>query len=322
MTAELRIGSPARWVHPSFYPVQALVSELAGLGIQEVPISAHMARLSNSLGQIRLPSFSRRSKTSLVFIPMMGPRFDLLAAGSRLGRPVVYAWDIWEKDVAKWIENVDRFGVELLICTSSDAKALLDSGGVGCRTFYLPEATDVSLYQGGGPLVERTTSVLEIGRRSDFWHSAVVEGLARRGCQHLFEVSAGSLVFETRSQMLEGFKSSAVSLCLPRSMTHGDSSGKVETFTHRYLESMAAGCIVLGHAPRDLVDLFGYNPVVEVDWQDPLGQIFMLLDSLPSLQSLVDTNVIETEMRGSWRVRSKEILALVRAEFDLEVDDE
>lgn len=43
--------------------------------------------------------------------------------------------------------------------------------------------------------------------------------------------------------------------------------------THRYLETMAAGCIPWGHAPEELCRLFEYNPVLEIDRGDPLKLI-------------------------------------------------
>ena len=56
-----------------------------------------------------------------------------------------------------------------------------------------------------------------------------------------------------------------ISICFPRSMTHTAAIGGLETVTHRYfLSSLASGCLV-GHCPEELRDLFGYNPVIEVE---------------------------------------------------------
>ena len=47
----------------------------------------------------------------------------------------------------------------------------------------------------------------------------------------------------------------------------------VETLTHRYLESIASKRVVVGRCIRELEMLFGYNPVIEVDMADPVGQL-------------------------------------------------
>ena len=68
--------------------------------------------------------------------------------------------------------------------------------------------------------------------------------------------------------LVAGLANSRVSICFPQSITNPERCGKVETVTLRYFESMASKCLIVGKCPLELRDLFGYNPVIEVD--DPI----------------------------------------------------
>jgi hypothetical protein len=96
-------------------------------------------------------------------------------------------------------------------------------------------------------------------------------------------------------------------------MTHPQRSGDVETVTHRYFESMAAGCIIIGHAPRELVDLFGYNPVIEADVSDPAAQLEAILREPGAHAGLVERNRKRMMEVGTWDVRIRTILELLAA---------
>ena len=38
----------------------------------------------------------------------------------------------------------------------------------------------------------------------------------------------------------------------------------VETLTQRYWETMLSRTVIVGHAPKELIDICGYNPVLEL----------------------------------------------------------
>ncbi|WP_127360604.1 hypothetical protein [Actinacidiphila soli] len=73
--------------------------------------------------------------------------------------------------------------------------------------------------------------------------------------------------------------------------------------THRYLESIGSGCIVLGHAPVELVELMGFNPVVEVDWSAPADQALEILADSQKWQPHVDRALQRLSEVGDWGVR-------------------
>ncbi len=47
--------------------------------------------------------------------------------------------------------------------------------------------------------------------------------------------------------------------------------------TERYLQSMASRRFVFGRSPTEMGDLFGHNPIIEVDLQCPVGQLVWVL---------------------------------------------
>ena len=69
---------------------------------------------------------------------------------------------------------------------------------------------------------------------------------------------------------------------------------------------------MLGRAPKELIDLIGYNPVVEVDWKDPRGQVAAIVDEIGRYQSFVDRNRKIALEFGNWRVRMPLLVSGIR----------
>jgi hypothetical protein len=66
---------------------------------------------------------------------------------------------------------------------------------------------------------------------------------------------------------------------------------------------MASKCIIVGHAPQELIDIFGYNPVIEAEEGNEFEQIESLLDNLDSFQGLVERNYNRLLEVGTWKSR-------------------
>lgn len=61
--------------------------------------------------------------------------------------------------------------------------------------------------------------------------------------------------------------------------------------------------IIIGKAPKELVDILGYNPVVDLDKEHFSEQVEDILANLGDYQKLVDRNR-ETAMKlGDWKCR-------------------
>ena len=106
-----------------------------------------------------------------------------------------------------------------------------------------------------------------------------------------------------------------IAVSFPRCDTHKEMAGEIETLTERYWESMLSRCLMLGRAPKELVDIMGYNPVVEVDWTNPEKQLAEIYVHLSDYQELVDRNYHIAKERGVWCARIPMILEEIRSFF-------
>jgi hypothetical protein len=154
--------------------------------------------------------------------------------------------------------------------------------------------------------------VLELGRKNDLFHSRITDPLATARRPHLFEKVKGQIIFPDRPGLIRGLSQSKISICFPSSQTHPERSGTVETVTLRYFESIASKCVLLGHAPQELIDLFGYNPVIEVDTGSEYEQLKSILSDPDSARVLVEKNYQRLLEVGTWKCRIKEALAVLR----------
>ena len=127
--------------------------------------------------------------------------------------------------------------------------------------------------------------------------------LEKAGKTYLYEKEKGGIVFPSREEFVAGLARSKISICFPSSMTHPDRAGDVETMTTRYLQSMISKCLVLGHAPAEMVELFGYNPVVEMDMADPAGQIVEMLRDYASYLPFIEKNFSLVSEDHTWAKR-------------------
>ena len=95
-------------------------------------------------------------------------------------------------------------------------------------------------------------------------------------------------------------------------MTQPEVAGDIETLTQRYWENMLSRIVMVGHAPKELVDLIGYNPVIDLDREHPNEQILDILAHISDCQPLVDRNR-ETALRlGEWTLRMKKVMEWLR----------
>jgi hypothetical protein len=122
----------------------------------------------------------------------------------------------------------------------------------------------------------------------------------------------GMSVFPGKTGFVEGLGRSRISICFPCSETNPERAVTVETVTHRYFESIASKCLILGHAPKELIDLFGYNPVIEVAWGSEFEQIRSLLNNIATYQEFVERNYERLLEVGTWESRIAMILSEVR----------
>jgi hypothetical protein len=306
--APVRVAVPELDEHPSSYVIRDFTNALVREGVEPI-------RLRRWVGSVLSRSGLRvqRSSGQLVIVPLMGRRSDVLAAASLYGRPVPFCWDVWEPEWELWANLLDTVQAPLVVTTSLQSAQHLQVTLTSALVRHLPEATAVGRYKPGGPLSHRTTDVLELGRRNPRWHEAVEAAARGHGLKHLYERRRGEFIFSDEASLIAGLADTKISVCFPSNITHPERSGSVSTLTNRYLESMASRCLVLGHAPDELSDLFGFNPVIEADTTEPWSQLESIVDSVESYQASVDEAYRAVQSLGSWRHRVRQLLGLIRA---------
>lgn len=101
-------------------------------------------------------------------------------------------------------------------------------------------------------------------------------------------------------------------------MTQPEMAGDIETLTQRYWECMFSRLVMVGHAPQELVDFIGYNPIIEL--RDDISAEALIRDVLEHIddyQELVNKNWETAERLGSWDVRMKWLMGELREDFSL-----
>ncbi len=111
---------------------------------------------------------------------------------------------------------------------------------------------------------------------------------------------------------METWQQTKISICFPKSSTDPESSGGVETVTFRYFESIASKCLIVGHCPQELKDLFGYNPVIEIKESGEGEQLLRLLSNIGRYQDLVEKNYQRMCEVGTWDARVRTMLPLLK----------
>jgi hypothetical protein len=292
--------------HPADRMVQDFVESLSNAGAGTV---RRLAWLGKALERMGRPTWVAGSRPTIV--PLMGCKWWRLTACTTFGPTIPHCWDAWGPELDVWARRLSDPRVVAAITSSSTARDELRARLPTMSIQYVPEAVDIKRFPIPAPLRSRSIDVLELGRRNTRWHHAVQSMLADAAAVHKYERSAGEIIFPTDADLDAGLLDSRISICFTKRDTHPELSGSVDALTQRYLESIAAGCILLGRAPEDLIGLFGYDPVIPVDWTDPQGQLREILASLEDHQPAVEANRLRLLDVASWQVRGPQLVQVI-----------
>jgi hypothetical protein len=271
---------------------------------------ALVPRIIGKAGVIR-----RYKNTSRAFFAaMMGKAESFLLPYSLSMEPIVYCFDCWAPDYSWWVGFFKRYRIRTAFFSARSSASFFADALPGFKAIWVPEATNLDQYTQGPDLNSRSIDVLELGRRYEWFHTKVAEPLRAAGKSHLY--GDFSRMFSGRAKLREGFARTRISVCFPRSVTHPEMAGGVETVTHRYFESMASGCLLYGHCPDELRTLFGYNPLIEMDPNHPAQQILSLLREIDTYQPLVRKNYQRMREVGTWESRVTLILEGLRNQIE------
>ena len=95
---------------------------------------------------------------------------------------------------------------------------------------------------------------------------------------------------------------------MPRCDVDKKTAGNIETLTQRYWECMLSRIVMVGRAPKELINLIGYNPVIDWDGNDASPLVSDILENIGKYQDLVNRNYETAKKMASWEMRMKDIM--------------
>lgn len=232
-------------------------------------------------------------------------------------------WDCWPcyyDKVEKWLR---KHNVKTAIFTSRQEMEEVKTRIPELNTLWCPEAVDISQYKQGKDLKDRNIDLLEFGRsnikvlgESFYKHDLSKDSLELSGTKTISHVctQANGKFLYNNEELYELMGDAKITICLPKSMTHPDIAEGVETLTQRYWEAMLSRIVIVGHAPKELIDFIGYNPVVELFVDSTIASdvsvrelINGIMENIENYQKLVDMNRKTALRMGNWTLRMEVI---------------
>lgn len=216
-----------------------------------------------------------------------------------------------------WLQ---KHKVKTVICSSRQTTERIKQEMSNLHVIWCPEAVDGELYKKGRSLCDREIDLLEFGRSNEkIFEAQSIETVKINGAslRHICTKQNGKFIY-TNEQLYEVMGNAKITIALPRSLTQPELAGDIETLTQRYWECMFSRIVMVGHAPKELVDFIGYNPVIELRSDvSPIHQIVEILSHINDYQSLVDRNRATAERKGSWDVRMKWLMEELEKDYTL-----
>lgn len=229
-------------------------------------------------------------------------------------------WDCWPCYFEKTRDWLVRHRVKTTIFSSRQTAERMREALPNINIIWCAEAVDDSVYDKGKLLKDREIDLLEFGRSNDrIINAEKLEQvwIGENSLNHVCTKQHGKFIY-TNEQLYQAMGNAKVTIALPRSMTQPEIAGDIETLTQRYWECMFSRMVMVGHAPQELVDFIGYNPVIElredVSAEDLIRDV---LEHIDDYQELVDKNRETAERLGSWDVRMKWLMEELRKDFSL-----
>ena len=289
------------FIHPGFLNFKMMPFEAWKENGGELAVAHYPWRWLHGVAyRWELPTlWKSRHEARLRFVEPVSLRFDAFPDYARY-EVVPMVWDCWPRYFDMTCEWMKKHRVRTVIFSSRITAERMQKRFPEMNVIWCPEAVDGTLYQKGKQLKDRTIDLLEFGRSNE-----KVLQTGALSLNHVCTKRNGKFIY-TNEQLREAMGDAKMTIALPRSMTQPEMAGDVETLTQRYWECMFSRIVMVGHAPQELVDFIGYNPVVELrDDVSAESLIKDVLEHIEDYQALVDRNRATAERLGSWNVRMK-----------------
>lgn len=263
--------------------------------------------------------WKRKKEARLRLVEPVSLSFDTFPDYARY-EVVPMFWDCWPCYFEKTRDWLVRHRVKTTIFSSRQTAERMREALPNINIIWCAEAVDDSVYDKGKLLKDREIDLLEFGRSNDrIINAEKLEQvwIGENSLNHVCTKQHGKFIY-TNEQLYQAMGNAKVTIALPRSMTQPEMAGDIETLTQRYWECMFSRMVMVGHAPQELVDFIGYNPVIELR-KDISAEALIrdVLEHIDDYQAIVDRNRETAERLGSWDVRMKWLMEELREDFSL-----
>lgn len=214
--------------------------------------------------------------------------------------PVIWdCWPIYWDDTEKWFRKYD---IRTAIFTSSQTADEFRCRFPHMNILSITEGIEANLYRGEKLLKERSVDFLQYGRVTKYLKKLHLEEKLR-----VLSSSGENSLIHTREQLIEYLSDAKIVLSIPRCDMQPEIANGIETLTQRYWECMLSGVVIIGRAPKELIDLIGYNPVIDIDLQNIEEQLVGIVENIDKYQELVNKNRVTALKFADWNIRIKQI---------------
>ena len=220
-------------------------------------------------------------------------------------------WDLWPENFDYFVKFLKSNRVKLCFVTASQNVGKIKKAYPGVEVVWVPEGIKVSEYKVGKPLAERTIDILNYGRNVSWVNEAIESYDFNQAITHVYNRD-GKHYFKDFNSLLTGIRNSKMAICYPQCDTNPLRCGDVETLTQRYWECMLSGTLMIGRAPKELVEICDYNPVITLN-DDPAPQIENILNNIDDYQKLADRNRMCAEEKADWSNRIPIVLQALKS---------
>ena len=289
---------PPRWLHGLVFRCE--IPTWGGSIVQKFRSSKVLrAMLSNGQNSEQILNCHREAR--LRFVQPWTIEFDTFPDYA-LYEVIPFFWDVWPENFEKTFAWLKKHEVKTAIFTSSQVAEMVRVRFPDMNVLAVTEGIDVENYSVGKRLKNREIDFLEYGRNIDKVVKYSFDGLnVVRG-----QKDGKNLL--TTEQLLSGLQNTKVVAAYTKKWTNPEQAGDIDTLTQRYWECMLSGCIMIGHAPKELVDLIGYNPVIEADREKPDEQLMNILANITDYQDLADRNRTSAIKYGDWKYSMQRVM--------------
>lgn len=223
------------------------------------------------------------------------------------GEVIPMLWDCWPSTWDKLERDLRLMKCRLCFVTASDAAKEMAKRLPEVRFVHVPEGVALSDYTVGKALSERAIDVYELGAKHEYFHKKLMDGNGMERWNWVFGINKRkkglTSVFEDWNTFTSKVAEAKVLVSFPMCMRNPVANGQVATLTIRYWEGMLSRCVIVGHCPQELIDIVGYNPVIEADFVDPCRQMDHILTHIADYQEMVDRNYAAARRHAPWSAR-------------------